>query len=571
MAFLCDSEAVVLHVELYRYALLGDEKVGCRHFPLLFQEHLSGGKSQHFEAFVRDSVNPEHKHYFSLEISCDQLCSSSTYSQSQFSSFSFSSLSPSSRTSPPPFLAASSTSLASLSHSSIQSISSCDSSDNDKISSVYEQIKRDLTNLGVTDEYEIDSCLKLGRKLYYKRKAYKINENPSHDTTEKGAIPMYCDGYRLLSFVRGFQEEALDAVTRTAIWRASEDVNKIRAATLPSLLGCSVAEFEKYYQAGLLGINTDGSPIVVRRFGALNVQGLSEVCGIKHGISRKTHMAYFKEEHIWEMEHYYELLRAQSMKHGKIVKGIVVMDLDGIGMKQLAKESMMAMRKLINDDSNNYPDTLSKLYIVNTPSIFNFVWRIVRPWLHPVVLAKIEICKKNRTLCVLKEAGCSELCLGAHYGCSAVPIDGVTNEFCMFPFGGRKFCPPNAVTDWNCDIISQLIATEMEGDKEEEKKGEMQKSTEDHLLVRSSPTHHYESYSNYHQAWRSGTEERQTDGGQKYFVCSVERQPAKKISTKRDETELLKLMLPLFLVMLVSASLTFVFCVASLLHSLLSY
>ena len=102
MAFLCDSEAVVLHVELYRYALLGDEKVGCRHFPLLFQEHLSGGKSQHFEAFVRDSVNPEHKHYFSLEISCDQLCSSSTYSQSQFSSFSFSSLSPSSRTSPPP-------------------------------------------------------------------------------------------------------------------------------------------------------------------------------------------------------------------------------------------------------------------------------------------------------------------------------------------------------------------------------------------------------------------------------------------------------------------------------------
>jgi hypothetical protein len=36
-----------------------------------------------------------------------------------------------------------------------------------------------------------------------------------------------------------------------------------------------------------------------------------------------------------------------------------------------------------------YPETMWKIYLVNTPMLFRAVWAIVKPWLHPITAAKV--------------------------------------------------------------------------------------------------------------------------------------------------------------------------------------
>jgi hypothetical protein len=36
-----------------------------------------------------------------------------------------------------------------------------------------------------------------------------------------------------------------------------------------------------------------------------------------------------------------------------------------------------------------YPETMWKIYLVNTPMLFRAVWTVVKPWLHPITAAKV--------------------------------------------------------------------------------------------------------------------------------------------------------------------------------------
>jgi hypothetical protein len=55
------AEATVLQIEYYRYSVFGDEKVGCRHFPLL-DAHFDR-KSVRFETYVKDMTNDQNQKY----------------------------------------------------------------------------------------------------------------------------------------------------------------------------------------------------------------------------------------------------------------------------------------------------------------------------------------------------------------------------------------------------------------------------------------------------------------------------------------------------------------------------
>jgi hypothetical protein len=110
------------------------------------------------------------------------------------------------------------------------------------------------------------------------------------------------------------------------------------------------------------------------------------------------------------------MLRDLSFKHKRIMKGNVINDMQGVTFSQLGGETMKVVKKIIALDSDNYPDSLHKLYIINAPGIFNFIWKMVRPILHPVILAKIEICKMDRIPGALKEAGVADICMSLKYG-----------------------------------------------------------------------------------------------------------------------------------------------------------
>ena len=55
-------------------------------------------------------------------------------------------------------------------------------------------------------------------------------------------------------------------------------------------------------------------------------------------------------------------------------------------------------------DSNNYPESLGTMFIINAPRAFSAIWRMIKGWLDPRTVSKIHIySKKSDWLPVLLE------------------------------------------------------------------------------------------------------------------------------------------------------------------------
>lgn len=141
--------------------------------------------------------------------------------------------------------------------------------------------------------------------------------------------------------------------------------------------------------------------------------------------------------------------------------------------------------------------------------------RVVRPILHPVVLAKIEIVKKGGIASALKQAGCAEICIGKKYGGNALPINRVTNAECFLPFGGEEEAlSPNDVEKWNADVIMKMCER---GNGDGGENG-------------AAPSTLKACTDNYYQTWRSGRD----------FTPSLAQVAFEEMERKRLRTEIVK-------------------------------
>ncbi|GMH66904.1 hypothetical protein TL16_g04538 [Triparma laevis f. inornata] len=388
--------AVALYIEFFRYSFFGDEKIDCRHFSLV------GGGEAGFdpikaanvsEISVRDTKQGAGKKY-DIRVETEWV------------------------------------GLWGRGRGPSEDGEEVEEEEGEEEKLMWDKLKADLKLLGCLEEEE-KGILSLAHQLFGRRSEFSL-----HDM----AIPSYTDAYKLINFYRGFGAEAWEELLKNSAWRQEERCERLRGMTLPEIIGCSISEYEQHYQGGFLGVGPGGSPIVVRKYGKMDLNKIGSCVGKDHEVKEGDAFEYFNRHHIWEMEWYNDLMRELSFRKGKIVKGSVFMDLDGLGMKQMGKETMKAIKKMMGDDSDNYPDSLRKLYIVNAPGFFTFIWKVIRPWLHPVVLAKIEMTGKgkDKLIAALEEAGAAECCKSPAYGGEAKSIGGITNKECFLPFGGEK-------------------------------------------------------------------------------------------------------------------------------------
>eukprot|EP00002_Diphylleia_rotans_P040289 TRINITY_DN9513_c0_g1_i2.p1 TRINITY_DN9513_c0_g1~~TRINITY_DN9513_c0_g1_i2.p1 ORF type:complete len:277 (+),score=62.16 TRINITY_DN9513_c0_g1_i2:51-881(+) len=128
--------------------------------------------------------------------------------------------------------------------------------------------------------------------------------------------------------------------------------------------------------------DTAGSPVYVDRLGAIDPKG----------VLRRFSEAEVLDYHLYLNETGRRLRKERSEALGKKIEtSISIYDVKGLGIQHSYKPGLDLLRKSIAMDERNYPETMRKIYVVNTPTIFNMLWGIVKPWLNPVTLAKIEI------------------------------------------------------------------------------------------------------------------------------------------------------------------------------------
>jgi len=96
--------------------------------------------------------------------------------------------------------------------------------------------------------------------------------------------------------------------------------------------------------------------------------------------------------HIWLME------RGESIKVGNSsIKGtILCQDLEGLGMKHINSTGFSILQQTIAIDEAHYPESLYRMYLINTPSVFSIVYKIMKAFVDPMTLEKIVICKNKQ-------------------------------------------------------------------------------------------------------------------------------------------------------------------------------
>jgi hypothetical protein len=85
------------------------------------------------------------------------------------------------------------------------------------------------------------------------------------------------------------------------------------------------------------------------------------------------------------------------------INTIAVMDMTDFGMAQCTNMCMEQLKLFISTDNVCYPETLGKMLVVNAPMLLTATWNIVKGWLDPRTVNKIEILSPAQSQARIKE------------------------------------------------------------------------------------------------------------------------------------------------------------------------
>jgi hypothetical protein len=84
---------------------------------------------------------------------------------------------------------------------------------------------------------------------------------------------------------------------------------------------------------------------------------------------------------VWEQEACGRLCERQSKKLQNTIETISgLIDVKDMQLSQITRDFLNLTKMLAEVDQKQYPETLGRMFIINVPSVFPFVWRMVKVW-----------------------------------------------------------------------------------------------------------------------------------------------------------------------------------------------
>eukprot|EP01084_Bolivina_argentea_P248873 416396_1 len=84
--------------------------------------------------------------------------------------------------------------------------------------------------------------------------------------------------------------------------------------------------------------------------------------------------------------------RIQSEKYDTVIfKHVMVMDLAGFSTSHFGSNYRNIVKEVIGDEQNVFPETLFKLFLINTPFAFRMIWKILGNFVDPITYEKIHV------------------------------------------------------------------------------------------------------------------------------------------------------------------------------------
>ncbi|KAI8990097.1 CRAL-TRIO domain-containing protein [Pilobolus umbonatus] len=138
--------------------------------------------------------------------------------------------------------------------------------------------------------------------------------------------------------------------------------------------------------------------------------GVEEIQGYHIGCNEFLHRVIMKD--------------CSEMAGRHINRETVIFDCTGMGWHQLHMPALSFLRAIAECDQSYYPETMNKLFLVNAPSAFVYVWKIVKAWLDPGTIDKIQILGTDYQESLLKHIPAENLPSFLGGQCTCSHIDG---------------------------------------------------------------------------------------------------------------------------------------------------
>lgn len=132
---------------------------------------------------------------------------------------------------------------------------------------------------------------------------------------------------------------------------------------------------EQCLRVEFLGLSLDQKDVYIMRIGRMKT-GVND-----HEIN------ILQKYHVHCME---TLIRAAKQRNVFVDTHIKIIDCESFGISHTQPSMMSLLKSISKITSTYYPRTCNKIYLIRTPALFSFAWKLMKPLISKDLLTRVE-------------------------------------------------------------------------------------------------------------------------------------------------------------------------------------
>lgn len=154
------------------------------------------------------------------------------------------------------------------------------------------------------------------------------------------------------------------------------------------ILQCEPIEAVRHMPIWLRGHDKCGRPVFYQHFKDIQADKLLATTSLER----------YAEYHWWSQEVAAHMCVRQSDATSRHVdKLTMVIDLENMALSQVTSKFYLMIKDITKLDQEHFPERAGKIFIINAPRLFSFVWSGIRPFINKATQAKMRIHAKGNS------------------------------------------------------------------------------------------------------------------------------------------------------------------------------